>query len=126
MRLLLDTHVLIWSLGFTDKISASVRGYIADPGNECYVSAASLWEIGIKTQTGKIELPGDIGAAVRANRFGLLNIAAPHVEIAVALPPLHKDPFDRMLVAQALTENLTLVTNDRHIRQYNVNILTAS
>ncbi len=117
MRLLLDTHLLLWALAAPGKLSANVRKQVDDA--EVYVSAVSIWEISIKSALGKLDAdPAEILAAVEPAGFALLPITGMHAAKVAELPPLHKDPFDRMLVAQALYEPMTLYTNDELLRPY--------
>jgi PIN domain nuclease of toxin-antitoxin system len=126
MDLLLDTHVYLWWLRDDRSLEASTREVIADPSAGVAVSAASVWEAGIKIALGRL----DVGRAslvdeIAANGFLDLPIKAEHGWTAAALPPHHSDPFDRMLVAQALTEGLVLVTRDDRLTRYGVPVLTA-
>lgn len=123
MRLLLDTHVLLWWLGDDPLLPAGAEAAIGEPHNEVVVSAASVWEIGIKQAAGRLEAPDDLLEALRANDFQLLAIKASHTLDAARLPPHHDDPFDRMLIAQATSEALTLVTVDRRFSDYDVELL---
>ena len=125
MALLLDTSALLWWLGDDAKLGQSARSAIADPDNEVFVSAASAWEISVKRASGKLDAPFDIGDALERNYFVGLPIDVAHAIAAGDLPRHHKDPFDRMLVAQAQLENLTLVTSDPEIAKYEVELLTA-
>lgn len=126
MRLLLDSHVLVWCATDDSRLSAVVRGIVTDPGHDVFVSLASAWELYIKTKSGKLTLKKDLRQIIAEHGYQIFPITIDHAEVAAALPFHHNDPFDRMLVAQAVTENLTLVTDDRLIGQYNVNILAAS
>jgi PIN domain nuclease of toxin-antitoxin system len=121
--LLLDTHALLWSVGDTNRLSATAREVLSAGVAPAYVSAASLWEIAIKRAAGKLEAPDDLLEQVAAANFGELGITFKHAMLAGALPPHHRDPFDRMLVAQAQSENMTLVTRDPRIVAYDVPVL---
>jgi PIN domain nuclease of toxin-antitoxin system len=121
--LLLDTHALLWSVGDTDRLSAVARDVLSAGAVAAYVSAASIWEIAIKRASGKLKAPEDLLEKVAAARFGELGITFNHSIVAGALPPHHGDPFDRMLIAQAQSEKLTLVTNDPRIAAYDVPVL---
>lgn len=117
MRLLLDTHLLLWALAARSKLSATARKQIEDA--DVYASAASIWEISIKSALGKLDAdPAEILAAVEPAGFSMLPITEMHAAKVAELPPLHKDPFDRMLVAQALCEPMILYTNDEVMGPY--------
>ena len=117
MRLLLDTHLLLWALATPSRLSAKALKQIE--GAEVFASAASIWEISIKSALGKIDAdPAEILAAIEPAGFEILPITGAHAAKIVELPLLHKDPFDRMLVAQALCEPLILLTNDEALRPY--------
>ena len=118
MRLLLDTHVFLWWLADDKRLRAAEREAIRDPENDVYLSSASIWEIVIKQELGRLRTPEP--ASVAARRLGLqpLPITFEHAEATAALPPLHNDPFDRLLMAQAKAESLTLVSYDTVIRAY--------
>ena len=122
MSLLLDTHVLLWWLDGS-RLTEAVVARIADRGELVFVSAASIWEAAVKASLGKLETPGALGTAAAEEGFEPLPITLDHAERAGSLPPHHRDPFDRMLVAQALTEGLTLVTHDPAFRPYGVGLL---
>lgn len=126
MRLLLDTSTLLWWLDGDSKLGAAARAAIADPENEVFVSAASAWKISVKRASGKLDAPFDIAGALERNYFIELPIEIAHAITAGELPQHHKDPFDRMLVAQAQTEDLTLVAGDAEIAKYDVELLDAS
>ena len=119
-RLLLDTHVLLWWLADDPILGEKTRKLIADPRNEVLVSAVTSWEISIKKATGKLKAPDDIDTIVEDEGFCKLPINLYHGEIAGRLPLHHKDPFDRMLIAQAKIMELSLVTNDSKVKLYAV------
>ena len=123
MNLLLDTHVLLWWLADSPQLDARHREAIADRRNGVWVSAASLWEIGIKMKLGKLEGRGDLLEVLGRSGFQQLEIGWKHAEAAPRLPDHHRDPFDRMLVAQSITERLTLVTADSMADHYPVTTL---
>jgi PIN domain nuclease of toxin-antitoxin system len=123
VNLLLDTHALLWWLSDDPRLGASARDAIADTDNLVHVSAVSLWEITIKQGLGKLDLPADFEEALTAQGFRELPMKWEHARQNRSLPWLHRDPFDRMLVAQAQVEQLTLVTDDREIREYAVTCL---
>jgi PIN domain nuclease of toxin-antitoxin system len=123
VRLLLDSHVLLWWDNDLSRLSTAQLQAIADPENVVFVSAVSAWELGIKVATGKLTISDSVGAI--AERFGFveLPITLAHGQRAASLPMLHKDPFDRMLVAQAMSEQMVLVTVDERIGDYDVAVL---
>ncbi len=125
MNLLLDTHVLIWALENNPVLSDKAREAIIDGSNMVFVSAASVWEISIKTAMGKLKVPDNLIEEIEIHRFTQLNMNFEHAKLAGELPDIHKDPFDRMLIAQAKIEKLTLVTQDNNIAEYEVNVLKA-
>lgn len=125
MRLLLDSHVLLWWASGDAQLGTGAVGQIDDPDNEVFLSAASVWELGIKAAAGRLDLPHDL--VVRAVAEGLqpLPIDLDHAAEAASLPRLHGDSFDRMLIAQSRVEGLVLLTNDRVIASYDVRVLPA-
>lgn len=125
MRLLLDTHALLWALDDPAALSAEARSAIEDGANEVFVSAASVWEIAIKRALGKLEMPDGLLEAMRAAALQPLPITVDHAWVAGMLPRHHNDPFDRMLVAQAAAEGLTVVTRDQTFVRYQVPALPA-
>jgi PIN domain nuclease of toxin-antitoxin system len=125
MRLLLDTHVLLWCLTDDPTLSSSLRDVITDGSNDVLVSAASAWEIAIKKALGKLEAPDDLSNAIAVCRFKTLPVTVTHAMHAGALPKHHNDPFDRMLVAQSILEDLMLVTRDARIVAYEVSVMPA-
>jgi len=125
MTLLLDTHALLWWLDDPMLLSKGARRAIRDGRNMVYVSAAAVWEIAIKKALGKLAAPDDLEAAMTANRFLPLPITIPHALAVLALPGHHRDPFDRMLIAQALHEKFRLVTRDEDIQKYAVPLIVA-
>ena len=121
MRLLLDTHVLLWWLADDRRLVRRTRQIIADPNNAIFVSAASIWEIAIKAGLGRLKVDVDVLASgLEANGLMSLPIAAAHAAAVFHLPLLHRDPFDRMLISQARTEKLQLVTRDPQFAEYDV------
>ncbi|MFT5126517.1 MAG: PIN domain nuclease of toxin-antitoxin system [Rhodothermales bacterium] len=120
-RILLDTHALLWFIADSGgSLGPKALAVIVAPENRIYVSAASTWEISIKCALGKLEAPRDMDTVVGEKSFLKLPIALAHGDRAGALPPLHNDPFDRMLIAQSQMEGLELMTSDQKIRQYPV------
>ena len=121
MRLLLDTHLLLWALGDPAQLPATARQGILDPANEVLFSAASIWEIAIKTELGRADFavkPEDIARAAVESGFDELPVSAQHAALTARLPRHHRDPFDRLLVAQAMTEPARLLTVDAALRRY--------
>ena len=123
MSYLLDSHTLLWWLEDSPKMGAALRGTLADPQARVLVSAASVWEIGIKQELGKLRAPESLVDLLEDEGFEELAITARHAAAAAALPALHQDPFDRMLVAQARLDRLTLITHDEAIKAYDVDVL---
>ncbi|GAB4022045.1 type II toxin-antitoxin system VapC family toxin [Spirosoma koreense] len=124
MNLLLDTHALIWFLnGSTSDLSPTARKAISDPANTSFVSIASLWEMAIKIRLGTLTFtPGyeNLLALLDGNGFELLPVTFSHTRELLTLPMLRRDPFDRLLIAQSLVENMQLLTRDVNIHQYAV------
>ena len=125
MILSLDTHVLLWWLADDVTLSQTIRATISDGKNLMFVSVAAAWEMVIKSALGKLDIPSDLEAALTANRFQPLPITIPHALAVVDLPHHHNDPFDRLLIAQAKVEGLTLVTRDGQNKNYDVSIMEA-
>ena len=121
MKLLLDTHVLLWAAGQPDHLPAAARTLLDDPQNEPVFSAASLWEIAIKSGLGRDDFQVDARLLRRGlldNGYRELPITSEHAVAIDGLPPIHKDPFDRLLVAQSMVEGITLLTSDPLVAQY--------
>jgi PIN domain nuclease of toxin-antitoxin system len=125
VRLLLDTHVLLWWLADDSSLGEEARAGISDPSSPVFVSAASVWEVSIKQALGKLEAPSDLLRQIELNRFEPLSMTVSHAYTAGALPRHHDDPFDRMLVAQAMKEDLVLLTGDPRMSRYGVETLAA-
>ena len=125
MNFLLDTHTLIWTLENNLTLSHKARDAIINGENMIFVSSVSAWEISIKKSMGKLETPDNLYEEIRLHRFTELKINFEHAQLAGKLPAIHKDPFDRMLISQAIIEKLTLITRDKQIAQYDVNYLNA-
>lgn len=121
---LLDTHALLWWLGDQERLPQQVAETIRN-SELVYVSAASTWEIAIKRALGKLDSPDDLEDQISANRFLALPITIRHSLVVFSLPRHHSDPFDRMLIAQALAEGLTLISGDPAVAKYSVRLLTA-
>ncbi|MBK9030998.1 MAG: type II toxin-antitoxin system VapC family toxin [Myxococcales bacterium] len=123
MILLLDTHALIWALEDSPRLSPTARAAIVDGKNTVLASAASGWEIGIKRGLGRLDTPDDLEAAIDAAGFGKRMITFADALRVAALPPHHRDPFDRMLVAQALEDGIPLVSCDPLVARYPIQIV---
>ena len=127
MQLLLDTNVFLWFISGNDQLSIKARNYIADFDNELILSVASLWEIAIKTSIGKLELlrPFDqlIPAQLEENSVDVLPIELNHLSKIINLEFHHRDPFDRLIIAQSITEKIPLITSDATFAKYPVNII---
>lgn len=128
MKYLLDTHIFLWWITDNTKLPRNMRDLIGDKSNELFLSSASIWEMMIKSKLNKIDLPDDPKAylkeQVEINSINILNISMAHSLETFDLPVIHKDPFDRMLIAQARVEKLTLMTTDSFIKQYEVNTVS--
>ena len=121
MDLLLDTHTLIWFFNADEQLSINARNLVANPTNNCFLSIASIWEMGIKISLNKLELRGNLAQVaqfIAENSIELLPITFGHVQQLATLPFHHRDPFDRIIIAQALIEQLVLVTKDAVFGQY--------
>jgi PIN domain nuclease of toxin-antitoxin system len=125
MTLLLDTHTFLWWLDDPALLAESARKAIADGKNLVYVSAAVAWEIAIKRSLGKLDAPEDLEAVMAANRFLPLPVTVPHALAVATLPDHHRDPFDRLLIAQARHEGFQLVSRDPFMKLYDVPLLEA-
>jgi PIN domain nuclease of toxin-antitoxin system len=121
MKLLLDTHVLLWAAGQPDRLPAAARALLEDPRNELVFSAASLWEVSIKSGLARDDFHVDarlLRRGLRDNGYRELPISSEHAVAIDSLPPIHRDPFDRMLVAQSMVEGILLLTADPLVAQY--------
>ena len=121
MKLLLDTHLLLWAAGEPSRLSKEARNLISDPENELFFSAASLWEVSIKRGLGRKDFKADpriLRRGLLDNGYGEISIRSDHVVVLDTLPAIHKDPFDRILVAQAAAEGIELLTTDSQLAQY--------
>lgn len=121
MKLLLDTHLLLWAAGEPGRLSKEARNLINDPQNELLFSAASLWEVSIKRGLGRNDFSADprrLRRGLLDNGYGELPIHSDHVVVLDSLPVIHKDPFDRILVAQAVAEGIELLTTDPQVARY--------
>jgi PIN domain nuclease of toxin-antitoxin system len=127
VNVILDTHTFLWAVTDDRRLSESARAIIGDGANQVFLSAASMWEIVLKAGAGKLHVAG--GAArfleneIRRNRLSPLPIQLAHILRVTSLPSIHKDPFDRLLIAQAQVENLPLVTSDSEIARYPVQVI---
>jgi PIN domain nuclease of toxin-antitoxin system len=128
MKLLLDTHVFLWWVNDAPELSAAARAAISDPGNECYLSMASCWEMAIKSSLGKLKLKKPVERFVseqmQQNAFLMLNIELRHLAKLETLPFHHRDPFDRLLLTQAKVEKMTLVTVDSALVAYGIRCIS--
>jgi PIN domain nuclease of toxin-antitoxin system len=127
LKLLVDTHVFLWAITADPRLSASHAKQFLDEANDLFLSVASLWEMLIKVGVGRLPLPSPpteyLVRQMEKNRVSLLPIRTSHLTELEALPPLHRDPFDRMLIAQSRAEKMPLLTVDDAVRQYPVRIL---
>ncbi len=127
MKLLLDTHVFLWYISADPQLPAAFRDGIRDPANEVYLSAASVWEAVIKHAPGKLPLPEPPAEYLprqrQAHRIATLPVEEAALSYLASLPPLHRDPFDRIMIAQALQQGMTLVTVDDQVGAYPVPVL---
>lgn len=127
MRLLLDTHTFLWWDSAPSQLSPTVQTVCLDPANELIVSVVSIWEIEIKRQLGKLQLAKPladlVNEQIETNRIQILPVLLPHVLTLQTLPSVHKDPFDRLLIAQAKADNLTLLSRDTNFTAYPVSVL---
>ena len=121
MKLLLDTHILLWAAGDPDRLPAAARALIENEDNQLLFSAASLWEIAIKSALGREDFAIDAALLRRGladNGYAELPVTGAHAVVVATLPPIHRDPFDRLLVAQATVEGITLLSADELVCQY--------
>ena len=124
-RLLLDTHALVWWMSDVSRLSEAARAAIAEPRNDIFVSAITGWEIAVKRAKGRMTAPDHLSAMIEERGFTHLPLTFHHAEQAGNLPMHHRDPFDRLLVAQAQAEGLVLVTRDARIPRYGIRTLAA-
>ena len=120
---LLDTHVLLWWLMDDSRLSNRARAILKDPECLIWVSAASIWEIFIKKNLGKLDVTSELEEVIDASGFKQLSISFEHAKLAGQLPKHHQDPFDRMLIAQTSLENLKLITSDVHFKRYGISTI---
>lgn len=120
---LLDTNILIWSFSREKALSQKTRTILKDKDYVIYVSVASVWEIELKRKKKFLDVPGNVLESILEAGFEILNISSAHVIGSCKLPDIHSDPFDRLLIAQALEENLQLITSDKIMKKYDVDII---
>ncbi|MAF62747.1 MAG: PIN domain nuclease [Blastomonas sp.] len=126
MRLMLDTHVLLWWLQDNPRLSQKARALIADPDHELMVSLASPWEISVKHCIGKMQESGaDVMVALDGQGIAVLDFEPEHLRVLEAMPLIHRDPFDHLIIAQALAERCTIITDDAQFSAYGVPCLAA-
>ena len=118
MAILLDTHIFFWSVFEPEKLNKDETAAISDTNQKVLVSVVSLWELAIKKSIAKIELPSNFFQEINNSGFDILGLSPVHIEQSMQLPLIHRDPFDRMLVAQTKAENLSLLTRDKEIKKY--------
>jgi PIN domain nuclease of toxin-antitoxin system len=126
MRYLLDTHAFLWFISDDSRLSRKATSIIRKAENEIFLSTVSVWEIAIKTQLGRLQIEEDVDVFILSelekNTFLALPITIPHAAYITKLPDIHKDPFDRMLIAQSTVENMALISGDQSIRKYSLEI----
>lgn len=120
MKFLLDTHLILWWLAKSSELSGEAYDLISNPSNLIFISAASIWEIRIKEALGKLALPKNFASVLQQETFEKLPITVEHAHAIQTLPFFHRDPFDRMLIAQAMLEHLLFVTRDQIVKKYDV------
>lgn len=123
MRLLIDSQAFLWWSEPSPQLSLAARGAIANPTNQVLISVAALWELTIKVSSGRLSLPEDLETMVASQEFAVLPITFPHLTLLSGLPRLHRDPFDRMMIAQALAEGIPIATSDRVFASYGLQIV---
>ena len=123
MKYLLDTHIFIWWLEADKRLNQNLRRIIDNPNNIKFISVATFWEIVIKVHAKKLILKTPVRNILKNFEFEVLNIDLPHILKLERLPDYHKDPFDRMLIAQAITEDLTIITADEKLKKYKIRVL---
>jgi len=121
MRFLVDTHIFLFLINADDKLDKNIINTLENPSNSIYISMASLWEIVVKVNIGKLPLTRNINELyelLNKKSILVLNIQKQHLDIHLSLPLIHKDPFDRLIISQAISDDLTLITDDQHIKDY--------
>jgi PIN domain nuclease of toxin-antitoxin system len=125
VRLLLDTNALLWTLLERQRLSSTAIDAIENQANDVFISVVSAWEIEIKRSKGKLHVPHELEAALAAQRFDSLPVTMRHAHAVESLPRIHRDPFDRMIIAQAHLDGITIVSSDGDMRHYPVAVLPA-
>jgi len=123
MNYLIDTHIFLWWLDDNKKLKKHVKSIISDPENIIYLSAASAWEMSIKKSLGKLKIDFDLSDELKINGIEPLPITMAHCKVVEYLPYHHQDPFDRMLIAQSKSDNITLISHDKTLGIYDANVL---
>jgi len=126
MNFLIDTHVLLWYLEGNRSLPRKIRTHVDNSDNDIFISIASFWEIAIKLAAGKLNTKitlSQIGEDIIKREFGVLNITFQHLDALMTLPKVHGDPFDRLIIAKAITGGLTILSADRHFKDYPVNVV---
>lgn len=123
MRVLIDSHAFLWWSEASPVLGGAAQGALADPTNEVLISIAALWELTIKVSSGKLSLPAELETMVAREGLAVLPITFPHLRRLAGLPRMHRDPFDRMMVAQALSEGIPIASGDRIFAAYGVQIV---
>ena len=125
MRYLIDTHLLIWAARGTESLPVKIDDIINDLSHDIYVSIASLWEMAIKKSLRKLDIDDEIFENLESHGYKMLPVEPRHLKILMELPHHHRDPFDRMLIAQSMVEKLTLITSDKTLERYGTKIILA-
>jgi PIN domain nuclease of toxin-antitoxin system len=125
LRVLIDTHVMLWTLDRTDMVGKAAFGVLASRETRRVVSVVSLWEVAIKRRLGKLSAPDDLPTFLATRRNEILSVGPDHAWRVGDLPPIHGDPFDRLLVAQAQIERIPIITHDRILERYDVEVIRA-
>lgn len=120
MKFLLDTHIFVWWMLESKKLDKSINNILKDSRNEVFLSIVSVWEVVIKKQKGRLKVPKDWKETLLESNFSILPVNLRHTYAIEKLPQYHKDPFDRILVAQAITEKCTLITDDEKVKKYKI------
>lgn len=123
MRILLDSHTLLWWMGDLERLKPSARAAITNPENEVFASAVSIWEIGLKRSKKKLRIPENFAEFLPENGILILPFSGAHAQASISLPKIHGDPFDRALIAQCQLESLTFATRDSVMKDYNIAVL---